>query len=290
MNEADFSSLWPAYGRLQRELQNYVTYVRSERSSGLLLMGKSGYPLLSDARFVASGLLDTTETDLDKSVDFYQVKTDKKSLTVDDALGVIEDSSRLPSNSDYIVVLIDGIDKFTDAGQDKLLKLLEEASNVVIIATAYTGHILNTIRSRMQAITYPSMTEAVFARYCEATKKDDAEILFYVTGGVPLELSGQDDIASVVAAFKGVQDAIKANNKAKLFSSLNLVKEKDKNSFFETYKQYVPSLLSFILRQRGVEWGDKLLETLKEDRNFSESVSYTSADFFSTMVQVAQAL
>lgn len=285
----DLKSAWPAYARLQMELENYVAYVRTERSSGLLLIGKSGYPLLSDARFVASGLLDVTESDLDKNVDFFQVKTDKKSLTVDDAMEVLKNSSRLPSSADYIVVLIDGIDKFTDAGQDKLLKLMEEASNVVILATAYTGRVLNTIKSRMQILTYPTMTEAEFLdRYRTLS---DADILFYITGGVPMELSPeQDDLTEVVAAFKGVKEAIKAKDKKKLFSSLNLVKEKDKNSFFEVYKQYVPAFLSFILRQRGIEWGDKLLEVLKEERNLSESVSYTSADFFSAIVQVAEAL
>lgn len=257
-------------------------YIESHDRTSLLLKGKEGFPLYPDARMVCAALLKTELENLDRHPDFLLIKTEKAQLTVEDALSVIEKADRLPALAGRTVILVDGFDKFNVPAQNKLLKLLEEVETATVIATAYGGKILPTIKSRVQVIEYKPLSYPAYKKAVEDSGKVFDEAMYFVTGGVPCEPDEE-----LLEIFRGVQRAVELKDRQALFNTLHLVTEKDNENFFLLYRSKVPELLAFIGRKVGTK---EALKAAGEAGAECGRQSYTKEDFFLVVAKLAETM
>ena len=259
-----------------------VSYMKRRNRTSLMLSGREGFPLYRDARRVCASLLDTTPEKLEAHPDFLLVRTEKNQLTVDDALSILEKADRLPSIAERTVVLIDAFDRFTPAAQNKLLKLLEEAETVTVVATSYGKKVLPTILSRMQTIEYHPLSFPAYKKAMEENGEAFDGAGYFATDGVPVP---PDE--GVLLYFKEAGKAVDAKDKKALFYALHLVREKDDESFFNRYRDRASSMLAFLGRKIGTV---QALELSEEAGPQSKAQSYTKDDFFLAVARFAEML
>lgn len=201
----------------------------AKNSTGLLLLGKPGLSMLEDAYAVATVILNTSRERLLAHPDFLYIgpQEGKNSIGVDASLQILAKGSLKPSRADRIICILDGIDKMTIPAQNKLLKLLEECSNIQVLAVAYSSQVLSTVKSRLRLVEYRPLTKRDFLQmYPEIP-----EVMYYATGGCPGLL---EEMSSSVARYQTCFQLMSARSDShKLLEELHLLKEKDPLSVTE---------------------------------------------------------
>lgn len=267
-------------------------YLEGRSETGLLLKGRKGLSMMDDAITVSSVLLGVKEEQVKKHPDFLYVFSDKKMLTVDDAMEILSKAELKPSVSEKTVVLIDGFDKFNTAAQNKLLKLIEDGS-IVVIGVAY-GDMIATIESRMVVVNYEPLSKTAFKAYCEKKGLADGDILYYISDGVPSDVE-----PSLLEKFKGVKGAVMSDKPENLLAVLNFVKEKDSASFFVTNNEYISQLFSYLsylaklkfdAEQIDCDKYEKLLVSVRNSRERCKQTTYTKDDFFLGIISFVELL
>lgn len=274
---------------------------RINRITPKLFLGERGMPMMSDALKEASFLLETEESALAGHPDFFCVKRaeDEKSIGTAEAEEIILRSFTLPVCAKHTVVLIDGMEDMTVQAQNKLLKLLEEESPLVIIAVAYRDALLPTVKSRMQVKRYQKRPLAEYLAASGASKGQDALVTYYASDGVSSEgnvREGAEDMPEVIKIFARVKDALLKGRGADLFEAFRLVREKDEGHFFLAHPAHVASAISFMgavltaLRQEQPcnMHLSACLSLLGAHRESCCEASYTKDTFFSCVAQVAK--
>lgn len=272
--------------------------------TSILLIGNKGLYQEADAQFLAVKLLGTTPRKLDSHPDFLSVSCGKeKSMGVDVAEAIIRKTAYLPVISDKIVILISEIDRMTEQAQNKLLKTIEECRHVVVIATAYSNNVLATIRSRCRIIEYRPLTEDEFHDACEQMHIEDVDTLYYVTNGCPGLI---DENSNVLQLFKAVAAAIAGYHLVSLLSILHMAEEKDPESFFTRYPEYIRNLLAMMyscftrILQRETDSNavargpinkfkiERILGILEKNLAVCTSSTYTKDNFFLCIAGIIQ--
>lgn len=240
------------------------------RNTGILYVGQPGTELLEKAEDMASSILNTSATKLHLHPDYAYFGLDdgEKTFGVDKVKQVIELSYLSAALAEIKVVVIDHMDKMTLEAQNKLLKTLEEA-NVIIIGLAYEDCLIPTIKSRMRVVRVANKNRELPA-----------------------------DVQRIFGEVKKCLADETATNYYYLLSILNLVKEKDPNSFFAVYRSYVPDFIDLVgnivvnrqLSFSGKSNYKKLLNVLYADRNICSTPQYTKDDFFVLVVNIIENL
>lgn len=252
-------------------------YLDGRTGTGLLLSGPGA---LTEGKRAAAGLLKESEESLGSHPDFLFLSSSEGKLGVDEASEIISKAQLKPAVAEHIVVLIDGMDAFNAAAQNKLLKLIEEGGAVVVIGITYGGTILPTIRSRMQEVRLEPMSLTEYSRYCrEQGLSGDTEARFFISGGTDSPVDEE-----LLKIFSEAGKCLKEADDKGLLRALHLVKEKDALSFFTVYRDFVPALLSYL---GHLSVSDEVKKELITGRRAS-SATYTKDDFFALMTRVIE--
>lgn len=235
-------------------------------NQSLLLDGRRGLSMLADAEEAAREYLSIKK--LEKHPDFLMIgiSENKKSIGVDDLGEFMEKAYLRPAIAQKQVFIIDGIDLFTVAAQNKILKVLEDCQNVIVLAIAYSGGVLATIRSRLVPVKYLPLSFESYLR--EGGDTPENRILFYLTNGCP---GMKQEMEPYVSAFLSVAKAVAEKAPEELLRIFHLIREKDKESIALT--PYVKNTIMFLkaalmqemLLLEGKEADMPLLGTQKED-------------------------
>lgn len=267
-------------------------YLGGRRETGLLLRGRKGLPMMDDAIKVSSALLGCEENKVKTHPDFLLVSLDgKKSLSVEDAADIAAKADIKPSIADKTVVLVDGMDLFTVPAQNKLLKLIEDGS-IIVIGIAY-GDVIATIESRMVIVNYNPLSKSEYRAYCVNKSIADWDTRYYITEGVPTDV---DD--ALLEQFFAVNNAVLSGKVEELLPALHLVKEKDELAFNTVYSEYVSNLFSYLsyLAKSALDNGriseenyEKVLLSVRDSRRRCGQPSYTKDDFFYGIISYIEA-
>lgn len=108
--------------------------------------------------------------------DFYYIKTEKSSISIEDIRNMQKDVFIKPLYSPKKVYLIDEAEKMTMQAQNCLLKTLEEPPlyTIIIMTTSNHGSLLETIRSRSVIYSFKKNTFEEVKKYLINNEKIDA--------------------------------------------------------------------------------------------------------------------
>lgn len=135
-------------------------------------------PQLAYATLFAEQLLGS-DYPLHQHPDFLRVTNpeDRKTIGVDEAHAVRQHLMRRPLLAKFRVVLIEQMDLFTNAAANAVLKILEEppAFAVILATTSAMESLPATVRSRMQFVQMPQISETHVTRLLQEASIADAE-------------------------------------------------------------------------------------------------------------------
>lgn len=251
----------------------FLEYVPADIRGGVLLEGPKGLFQYEDALLLAEKVLGG---DAAGHPDAVIIRAEGKPITVDTIAQLAEKLSLMPARANRRCIIIEGAERIMPAAQNKLLMSLEEAEAFFILI-AY-GDVLGTIRSRLMPVSYRPMSEAEFVN---ATGKDGSA--YFVTGGCPQLLD--KDLAYI---FEKTGGALMDGDPKGVMSCLGLVKEKDKNSFYEVRREYVAALFCYLgkcLMESGKRF-EKISQAADAALRSTRATVYTSADFFKDIVRL----
>ena len=200
----------------------------AKSSLGILLIGQDELTY-EYALYAASLKLNCSVEELTSHPDFVSIEAEKgKALKVEDIALVAERAYVKAKKADKVVFLIRSLDNSSSGVPHKILKELEENSNVCFIITSGSG-VLDTIKSRCIVVECRG----------EVQYTDDTQAL---------ALMGQKGEVNekLARTFSAVRECISNGELKELFDILHLVKEKDKESFFEINKADTEKLLNLI--------------------------------------------
>ena len=265
--------------------------------SSILLIGQRGFPMIEDAHYMASFLLDTEAEQLSNHPDyrFYSRNEDEKTIGVEVSDEIVARSRILPSVASRIVFVIDEINTMTVQAQNKLLKLLEEGRGVVVIGVAYEDTLLPTVKSRMQVVKYQPLAFEAYKKQLFTNEKGvDPLVWYYATGGMP----GITADAEIAQVFTDVKAAFCSGRPFLAFKAFHMVKEKDENAFFAHHREYVSAALAFMgavltalyeADTANTRYDDSI-SLLAEHQNYCNTLAYTKDSFFSCVARVVETI
>lgn len=239
----------------ERQIMNAMNMAK-ERKNGIILCGPKGVGKRTIATELARKILcleDGQEGCACKScmqkthpdILVVQKQDDKREMGVEEANLILDKCSYMPSISSQNVILIDGICEMNEIAQNKLLKTTEEGqNNSLFICVAHSGEkILNTLRSRFQCIDFYGLTYEEFIKtdvvsdFSEKHKK----LYFGLTGGAPGMVPRYQDIEPILdEILESVPKGIE------LMQPLGMIKEKNKESYYEQYKDRLQDMFRFL--------------------------------------------
>lgn len=255
---------------------------------GILLVGKHGLGMTDAAFDMAAKLLGngiTAKELLEKPVpDFCTVHpgikekdkkgniTYKSTIGVDELVQIFNLSSLASLSGNKKVVIIPSFEKLTNAAQNRLLKTLEEKSDLVIIGVCHDlSKVIGTVRSRMASVEFHPLSISV---YSSQYAGQDMPFLYYLSSGA---IGQVESVRPVLDTARKVVEAISCRELDNLFQIFNVWKENDKESFFSVYQKNIPGLISVITAF--------ILETMAYRTNTSDHT-----DFSAVYIQTAAAL
>ncbi len=113
----------------------------------------------------------------------------KKQITIDQIRELERKLSLYPYNSNYKIALIDQAEKMTDKASNALLKTLEEPgkTTILILITSNAGSLLDTIKSRCQALKFLPVKKKLLEDYLKnrVSNKSDIEKIIEIAGYRP---------------------------------------------------------------------------------------------------------
>lgn len=229
--------MFESYIGNSQAIERLSAWVESKTSTGVLLRGRKGMGLRDLALDVAKEVLNAPS--LDGHPDFVFIEPDESGkIGVELIKEVIDKADYKPLKGRINVAVIDGFDATNDIAQNKLLKTLEDSENLVIIGVNYSDRVLDTIKSRMLTISFKPLTETEFK---DSYKGEEADFAYILTRGC---VEGIND--EVVAYYKPIAEAVALDDDKDLFRILNLVKEKDTDSYISVRKNELPMLLNLL--------------------------------------------
>lgn len=165
----------------------------------------------------------------------------KPAYVVDDIEQMLVFGNSLPIISSQKVLVIENMGAITEDSQNKLLKSIESNPALCVIGTVYEGtDVLPTIKSRTNSIFIHPLSEEDFLK---KVSDENGILLYYMTSGC---LGQVEEMREQIPIYEKVLHALESANGKDLLTALSLVKEKDENAYFYTYRSYIPVLFSYI--------------------------------------------
>lgn len=248
-----------------------------------LLLGGRGLNLRQRAEEMAMEVLDTK--DLSSHPDFIAIESDGKVISLDTILPIFQLVQLVPVGENYAVI-IDGIDKLSAQAANKLLKLIEENQQLILLGISHGGNVLPTIRSRMASVVFAPRSREDFA----SSYGDDGELLYALCRGRDGLV---EEVTPYLDIYRRVYYCVVSGESEKLLTTLNLVKENDKNAFSTACPEQIPNLLSLIeyvyaekARRTMDERYMRAVETIAENKNECKKTSYGKNEFFALIIEL----
>jgi len=213
----------------------------------ILYIGKNGSDIKNMAITTAAELLNIDPAQISSHPDYLYIGLDDKakSIGVDKAALVVDKAALKPAVASCTVCIIDNMNKMTVEAQNKILKTLEDSS-IIIIGACYEDNLLATVKSRCQIIRV----------------QDNA---------LP------DDVKGI---FSDIKEAMDNHMYSNIFQILHLVKEKDSQSFFNTYRPYVGELINVFGNCSKITKNENVASKLADHRLRAMGLGYSKDDFF----------
>ena len=224
-----------------------------QSKTNLLLLGKTGLPLLEDALELSRALLKTDNLSLHP--DYLFISTEKKTIGVEEVSLINAKASMPPVLADTIVCVIESMEKMTVAAQNKMLLLLESNPNIMVIGICYKDTLLSTVKSRMRLVSYASLCKEDFISACSMSA-EDAQLFFVTSEGV---LALKETFEENRELFRGVRDCCRGKSRWKLLELLGLLKENDKAAITGNKE-----LMRYVLRIMERTFADMAMECCHE--------------------------
>lgn len=213
-----------------------------EIRQGMLLSGIPCLDMLNDALDFAQKYLGTNHLDRHPDYLYVHQMSDKKSMGVEEAALINSKATLKPALSEKQIIIIDGIDSMTEIAQNKILKVLEDCDNtVIVIAIAYSEHVLSTIKSRLIVYEYKHLSATEFVDAMKSYPKLSPYIYYPLSGGCI------DSVANLSAyndMFCAIVRIIDSENYSELLQAMGLLKEKDPTALTNT--PYIKNTLHLI--------------------------------------------
>lgn len=206
--------------------------VRENVTGSIVLSGDRGLGKKEAAEELAMSVLGVTDKEKLKVSSDYFCLSLLEAIKIDDLKAVHDFVSLMPVESDKKVVIIDNADTMNNTCQNSLLKLLEEktATNVFILVA--NDKLLPTIISRSKVINFYPLS----ADQMKSLGKTDTFALAVANGRPGIYdayMSDKEYMTYVKAVYETLS---KMGNKRELFKVFHLIKEKDKDMFFEKFE------------------------------------------------------
>lgn len=260
-----------------------------------LLKGKSGLPMRTDAIHFAASYLNTENPFYHPDFLLIEKPAKKTRLGVEEAAQVIGKAAKRPSIAEKHFIIIDGIDSMTEIAQNKLLKVLEDGENILVIAISYGGTLLDTVISRMAVLEYHSLEKEEFnSRMALSYPSFSADIYYQLTKGC---FESVEDLSEYNNMFLELRDCIDKRDFLNMFNIFHLVKEKDTYAVTEN-RRFIPYLISFLQIQfseymiknqfETVQHGIDIIRMIEEHRLRCERPGYTKDDFLNLIVHILE--
>lgn len=179
--------------------------------------------------------------------DLFIVRPDGNSIKKEQINFFQQENITSPLVSKRKVYIIDDADKMTTSCQNALLKILEEGNDQNIFILVAHSNLLPTIDSRSSIFLFQPLTREEVKNFLDTfdLTQFSKEVLIAAGGsaGILKGLQEREDFQEFINTISDVFN-FSSMSKSEILSVFHLLKEKDENNFFETYKEYFYEILN----------------------------------------------
>ena len=211
-----------------KEIQGYLAM---SNPPGIILSGVPGLGKFELGLYIAAAILGCSEKELYKNPDFYMTGTND-TVSSDDIKDLIDFSWR-SSLMGKKVIFLNNSHTVSVSTQNKLLKILEDREDNVLILLADSNTLIPTIISRCCHIQLQPPTSAIIKRFLieKGVADSDIDFLSYMIGNAPFLYTKEE---KTLMQYKSqLEQLYRITVRSDLLNVMNMLKEKDKNSFYE---------------------------------------------------------
>src|SRR5699024_8371458 len=211
-----------------KEIQGYLAM---SNPPGIILSGVPGLGKFELGLYIAAAILGCSEKELYKNPDFYMTGTND-TVSSNDIKDLIDFSWR-SSLMGKKVILLNNSHTVSVSTQNKLLKILEDREDNVLILLADSNTLIPSIISRCCHIQLQPPTSAIIKRFLieKGVADSDIDFLSYMIGNAPFLYTKEE---KTLMQYKSqLEQLSRITVRSDLLNVMNMLKEKDKNSFYE---------------------------------------------------------
>ena len=211
-----------------KEIQGYLAM---SNPPGIILSGVPGLGKFELGLYIAAAILGCSEKELYKNPDFYMTGTND-TVSSDDIKDLIDFSWR-SSLMGKKVILLNNSHTVSVSTQNKLLKILEDREDNVLILLADSNTLIPTIISRCCHIQLQPPTSAIIKRFLieKGVADSDIDFLSYMIGNAPFLYTKEE---KTLMQYKSqLEQLYRITVHSDLINVMNMLKEKDQNIFYE---------------------------------------------------------
>lgn len=233
---------------LEKDTKTYLENFLKKVSGGAVLFGDKGIGKSLCAKRIACSILSCSERELEIHPDFYYVEPIKDVINIEQIQSLRSRCGMVATYGDKKVFIINDADKMTYSAQNAILKVLEDGNktNIILFVTQYM--LLATIHSRCTVIRFKNPTKNQLMQFESLNGRDVHPLANSMSDG---RIGFYKQLISHTDYLNSVQKIIDTFNamskKRELTEVFHVLKEKDKDSFFEKYDmEYVISFMKLL--------------------------------------------
>ncbi len=164
-------------------------------------------------------------------------------------------SATLPVYGAVKVIVIDDADTLTDAAQNALLKLLEEKTDYMLFLLIAHQSMIPTVESRSVRIWFYALSMDMMREVAGHDGRQVDELALRLAGGKPGAYDAYVSENGYLEAIRGSLSSLEKGNKRGVFEALHMIREKDRDMFFDrhelsfvqAYAQYLRDIFFWVL-------------------------------------------
>lgn len=219
----------------------------SKMSGGcVMLQGIKGLGKRTAADIIAADALSRNLGTVYTSPDCFLLEPEDNVIKVERISELHNFLSFKAAENNKKIVVIDDADSMTGAAQNAVLKLFEEKSENNLFLLVVHTEMLPTIESRSSKITFSPLSDENMKTALKGQEVDKTVLL--LAGGRPGIYNSFKEKTEFMEDVNGILNVLSTmKDTRQLFEAFHLVKEKDKDMFYEKYPaEYVTSFLQVL--------------------------------------------